>query len=223
MKDVTLRHLDMGRRVTDFTDTHTASIPAGSRAAALVVTITEAVTELEIQGAKQDAAELDGRQATDQKDAALLNLANLMRPINRTARGMEKLRPGITARFRTPRGSNQNYLNRARAYIEEATPMAADFTGRGLPADFLTTLEVAAVTLEETITRQNAALTAKTAATAALAAAQRKLTDAVREFSPIVINIFANDPAVLASWESARHVQRAPKKTKPAPPTPPTP
>lgn len=222
MKDITRNHLERGRRVADFNAAHAASFPAGSRASVLATEISAAVTTMETSGAKQDAAELDRQQATDQKDAARLVLLNLMRAVSGTARGMERLFPGITARFRMPRGSDQNLLDRARAFIEEATPMAADFTGRGLPADFLTTLEAAAVALEAAMTSQNQALAAQTNATAALGVTQRQLAAAVSEFSPIVRNIFAGNPATLAEWESVRHVRRAPKKAKAQATPPPT-
>lgn len=222
MNDTTLRHLNMGRRVVVFTETHAASFPAGSRGSQLITILEAVTTALETQGAKQDAADLDGQRATEEKNAALDALLDLMRPINQTARGMEKLFPGIGGRFKMPRGSDQNFINRARAFIAEATPMAAEFTSRGLPANFLTTLDAAITQVENAVDAQNAALGQQTTATAAVKAAQQQLTEAVREFSPIVRNILREDPAVLAAWESASHVERAPKKAqkKPAPPPP---
>jgi hypothetical protein len=218
MNDTTLRYLDMGRRVTDFNDAHASSYPAGSRASELVGVIAAAVTALEAQGAKQDAADLDWQLATAQKKAALDTLVNLMRPINRMARGMEKLFPGIAARFRMPRGSDQNYINRAHAYITEATPMAAEFTNRGFPANFLTALEAAIAPVESAIEKQNDARAALTASTTALKTAQQQLIEAVREFSPIVSNTFAADAPTRAAWKSASHVERAPKKKAQSPP-----
>lgn len=212
MRDITVRYLGMGRRVADLTAAHAASFPAGSRGSQLITVINEAVTELETQGAKQDAADLDGQQATAEKKAALAILQNLMKPISQTARGMEKLFPGIGGRFKMPRGSEQNFLNRARAFVTEGTPMKAEFTARGFAADFLATLEAAAVAVEAAIDRQNQALAAQTAATAAVNAAQQQLIDSVRELSPIARNTFRDDPATLAAWESASHVERPPKK-----------
>jgi hypothetical protein len=224
MKDVTVRHLDMGRRVNDFTDSHKASFPAGSRAAVLVGNTSTAVSDLETAGAKQEGAERAGQEATRQRDAAIVVLLTLMRAINRTARGMEKLHPGIAALFKMPRSSgDQIIINTARAFLAEATPRAAEFTARGLPANFLTTLEAAINAVLSAIDAQAEALAAQTAATAAVATAQRELTDAVSELSPIISNIFSNDPATLAAWKSASHVERAPKRAKKATPPPPTP
>lgn len=213
MDDVAIRHLNMGRRVTDFTGTHAPSFPAGSRGGQLIPRINAAVELMETQGAKQETAERDGQEATDQKAAWRAALLELMRAINRTARGMRKLFPGIASQFAMPRTyGDQVIINTARAYITSATPIAAEFTGRGLPADFLTALETAINNFESTIAAQDEARNAQTAATAAISDAQRQLIDAVSEFSPIVRNTFRNDPAALAAWESASHVERAPKR-----------
>jgi hypothetical protein len=222
MQDTTIRYLNAGRRMGDFTTTYGPSFPVRSRGSELITVITAATTELETQGARQDAATLDIQQATVEKRAALAALLDLLRAINQTARGMEKLFPGIGGRFRMPRGSDQNYINRARAFIEEATPMTAEFTSRGLPDDFLTTLAAAIGALESAIDRQNNARNALAVATASVKAAQRQLIDAMREFSPIVRNTLRADPAALAAWQSASHVERSPKRARETTPPPPT-
>lgn len=213
MRDITIRHLDMGRRVTDFMDTNNAAFPAGSRASELITAIGAAVAALETESAKQDTAEQSGKQATDQKDAARAALLDLMRPINQTARGMEKLFPGIGVNFGMPRGGgDQPVINRARSFVTTGTPIAAQFVKRGLPADFLTTLETAINRMISTIDLQAESRGQQIAATAAVALAQQQLVDAVHEFSPIVRNVFHDDKATLAAWESASHVERAPKR-----------
>lgn len=224
MQDITIRYLNSGRRMVDFTVTYGAAFPAHSRGSQLIADITGATTTMEVQGAKQDAAALDIQQATDEKNAARDVLLDLLRPINEIARGMAKLFPGIGGRFKMPRGSDQNVINRARAFIEEATPMQAEFTSRGLPEDFLTTLAAAIAAMESAVDRQNTARNALAAATAAVTAAQQQLIDAVREFSPIVRTTLRADPAALAAWKSASHVERAPKRAKQTTPptTPPT-
>jgi hypothetical protein len=222
MQDTSQRTLSMGRRVEDFTTANAASFPAGSRAALLIISISAAVQALEQQGSAQDAAVASGLEATQRKQAALANLRDLMRPVSETARAMEKQSQGISARFRMPRGSEQAIINRARAIRDEAAAMTSEFTGRGLPATFLTDLDASIASVESASDAQDQAQRDETAATAAIAQAEQQLIDAVRELSPIVRNIFRNDAAKLASWESASRTERAPrkKKTTPAPPQP---
>jgi hypothetical protein len=224
MQDSAVRHLDRGRRVADFTATHTSFFPAGSRAAALIVNILAMLAAMEAAGAKQEGAERAGQEATEQRRAARTLLLRLMRAISHTARGMNKLHPGIADLFRMPHGGgDQILINAARAFITEATPFAAEFTGRGLPANFLTALQDAIDQLVSTIEAQAEARGTLTKATAAIKAAQKQLTDDVNELSPIVRNTFRDDPATLAAWESASHVERAPKKKATKTPPPPTP
>lgn len=221
MQDSAIRHLDRGRRVVDFTTTHTSSFPAGSRAAVLIANIMATLAAMETAGAKQEGADRAGQEATEQREAARTVLLSRMRAISQTARGMDKLHPGIADLFRMPRdGGDQILINTARAFIIEATPRAAEFTGRGLPANFLADLQDAIDQMVSAIDAQDEARGAQINATAAVKATQRQLNDDVRELSPIVRNTFRDDPATLAEWESASHVESAPKKAKKTPPPP---
>lgn len=221
MKDLEIRHLDAGRRAREFTSARPADFPAGSRGAVVITNLETAITQTEQQAAAQDAANLDRQEATEQKKAAINALLAQMRAINSTARSIDNLFPGIADQFRMNRGSgDQAILNRARAFIAEATPIQARFTDRGLPATFLTDLQAAISAVEAANNRQSAALAAQTAATAGVAAALRQVRDAMRELNVIVRNRYSNDSAILAAWESASRVERAPKKTTETPPPP---
>jgi hypothetical protein len=215
MKDIAVRYLNTGRRVVDFTEQRATAFPAHSRGSELFTVIRTAVATMETEGAKQEAAERDRKEATDRKEAARAGLLGRLRQMNRTARGMKKLVPGISSQFAMPRTyGDQAVLNTARVFREAASTMTAEFTARGLPDDFLTALDASIQSMEEAIDAQDEALGQQTAATAAVAAAQRQLIDALGEFSPIVRNQFQDDPATLAAWKSASRVERAPHKPK---------
>jgi hypothetical protein len=165
------------------------------------------------QGAKQENAERRSKDATDGKEAARVVLLGLMRAINRTARGMKKLFPDIGNQFAMPRTyGDLSIVNAAHSFITSATPRAAEFTKRGMAADFTDTLAAAIKDVEDAIKAQDEALNEQTAATAGVAAGQKQLLDALHEFDPIVRNVLGNDPQALAAWKSASHVERAPKK-----------
>jgi hypothetical protein len=213
MEDSAVRYLDMGRRVAEFTRAYAASFPAGSHASTLIAKIVAAVELMETMGAKQENAERNGRDATDRKEAKKASLLGLMRPVNRTARGMKKLFPDIGNQFAMPRTySDQSVINVARSYITSAPPLIAEFTKRGLAANFPDALAAGVTAVESAIDAQAEALGEQTAATAGVAAGQKQLTDALHEFDPLVRNTLGNDPQALAAWKSASHVERAPKK-----------
>lgn len=223
MQDSDARQIDRGRRVSELAETLAAAFPDGSHGAASIANIKAALTEAEKQAAKQDDAALDRQESTEQKKAAIKSLLEEMRLINRTARSINNLNPGIADQFRMPRDTEQAILNRARTYINAATPIAAEFTKRGSPDSFLDDLQAAIDAVNAADDRQSAALAAQTAATAGLAAALKRLSAAVLELDAIIRNKFRHDPGTLAAWKSASHLERAPKKAKkPAPPTPPT-
>lgn len=222
MQDSEVRQLDRGQRVRQLLSTLAPPFPDGSRGAELSTALVEAITQTQQQAAKQDAAALDRQESTEQKEAAINSLLEEMRAVNRTARSINKQFPGIADQFRMPGDSDQATLNRARAFIVAATPIAVEFTSRGLPDSFLADLQKAIERVEAAETRQSAALAAQTAATAGVAAALKRELDAVHELDAIMRNRFRNDPATLAAWKSASRIERAPKKAKKAALPPPS-
>ncbi|HEX8000832.1 MAG TPA: hypothetical protein VF528_20795 [Pyrinomonadaceae bacterium] len=173
-----------------------------------------ATTEVEQQAAKQAAAHLSWQEATEQKNAAINSLLAEMRAINLTARSIDKQLPGIADKFRMPRNSDQNVLNYARAFIQEATAIPTEFTNRGLPASFLTDMQARIDAVEAGESSQANALAEKAAATANIAAALKRERDIMRELNAVVRNTFRNDPGLLAAWKSASHIEKAPKRKK---------
>ncbi|HEX8072371.1 MAG TPA: hypothetical protein VF546_20665 [Pyrinomonadaceae bacterium] len=53
-------------------------------------------------------------------------------------------------------------------------------------------------------------------ATAGLTDVLKRAAQIVKQLAPVVRNKLRDDPAALAAWESASHVERAPKRKKPA-------
>lgn len=230
MQDTESRQLDRSRSAREFARTYASAFPAGSRGATLITDLDAVITLIETQAAKQDTATLQRQDRTDQKEAAIAALLELLRRNNLTARSIPDLSPGVAAEFKMPRNSDQAVLNRAAAHINAATPIAAEFTSRGLPATFLTDMQDAIDAVSAAQQAQAAALVQQTAATAALAAALKQERDIVRQLDAIIRNTFRDDPAALAAWDSASHIESGPKKAAAgedadnnAPPAPPAP
>lgn len=221
MKDSEIRQLDMAQRVSEFAKTHAADFPAGSRGAELITSLDAAIASTEQQAAKQDAAALDRQENTEQKQDAINTLLEQMRAISRTARSINQHFPGIGDQFKMPRDIDQAILNRARAFIEAATPIASEFTSRGLPAGFLIDLQAAIDASDAAENSQSAALANQTAATAGVAAALKQVTTIMRELDAVMLNKYRADPSQLAAWKSASRVEKAPKKKETETPPPP--
>ena len=128
--------------------------------------------------------------------------------------------PGLDARFRLPRSlSDRELLGTAQAFARDATPLKAEFIRFALPADFLDDLNAHITEFEAAMTSRHAGVGEQAAATAAFDDALESGLNAVRQLDALVRNTFHADPANLAAWESARHVERAARRA-PAPSAP---
>jgi hypothetical protein len=223
MNDSQIAELDMGQRVRAYAATRPADFPAGSRAAIVLAMLDDAIKETEQSAAKQLSANLDRQESTEQKQGAINTLVEMMQAVNQIARSINPQFPGIADQFKMGRGGDQATLNRARAFIADATPIAVEFTTRGMPATFVADMQAAVDAADSAENRQSIARTAQAAATAAVALALKQLRAAVRELDATFKARYRQDPAALAAWQTASHVEKAPKKKKeatkkPAPP-----
>jgi hypothetical protein len=222
MNDSQTRRYDMFIRVGDFGAEHAAAFPPASLGGQKFAALSNVVDELEQHGTTQAASGGAARTSTDAKKAARENVRRKMAAISETARAMEPSRPGIAASFRMPTSEgDQALLNTARAFAEAATPLASEFIQREMPADFLEELTDAIETFESARNSQNVNTEKRVTATAAIEEVVDRGTALVRELDAIVRNKFRGDQATLAGWESARHVERSPRRTTSEPPPPP--
>jgi hypothetical protein len=225
MKSSVIRCLEMFIRVRQCGVVHAGAFPAGSRGAELFQTLDASIRGLGGHATAQVSARYESREGTRLKNLALAALQEDLKAINRTARVIALTIPGLEEKFRVPYNVGaQEWLAAGRAFAEAAEPLKAEFISRGLPADFLENLRADLDALQELIDSRARKNTAGVAATVAIDDAIERGLNAVRELDAIVRNVFRDDPATLAEWTSASHVERAPRHahddSQPAPPTP---
>jgi hypothetical protein len=229
MKKSETRVLNMLRSVRLHGQPRAAAFPPNSRGGELYASINTGITNTERFSSEQAKHERNFREASKRKNIAEDSMENLMVSMNRTARSMSRTIPGVEEKFRLP--SNKDgvmWLAAARAFVTEAEPLADEFVRRNMASDFIDDLKARILTVVEADDAQEKAESARIEATANLAGAiQQGLAD-VRELDAIVRNTYAGNEAELATWESASHVERAPRRTgeeeeeePPAPPAPP--
>jgi hypothetical protein len=219
MKDSQSRQMDSSARVHEFNAAHAAT--AGPRAVELAGMHDAVITETRMWAGKQAAAHLDWQEQTEQKNAAIKSLQDELRAMSLTARSINKQFPGIADQFKMPRNSDQNVINTAYAFIEAATPIASEFKKRGSADAFLTNTQTKIDAVVAAEGRQATALANRTTATTNLEAALRRERDIVRELNAIYRNTFRSDPGILAAWDNARRIEKAPEKKKEDEPPPP--
>jgi hypothetical protein len=219
MDAVERRRFDMLVRVRDFGLANAADFPAGSIGAANFAEINSVITELEESGEAQNSGMSAGKQGTKLKSIARAEIREQMRTINRTAHSMAIDIPGIEDKFRMPRGDNdQILLAAARAFASDGVPFKNQFVEYGLPAAFIDDLNEDITAFGVAVGDRNAAIDEHVGATAAIDAQIERGIIAVRRLRAIVPNRFRDNPAKLAAWTSASHVENAPQRK--APPQP---
>jgi len=204
--------------VRDFGAENTADFPAGSAGANNFASVGAAADEMEQSGAAQTSGA--SGQATMQKDVALAELREDLRAINRTARALAVDDSAIGEMFRMLSGNNeQNLLAAARTFLTNAAPLKNQFIEYGLPADFLDDLQSDITAFEQAASGKSTATGEKVSATASIGNAVQNGLEGLRRLQAIVPNKYRDNPAKLAAWTSASHVERAAKKKTPTPPT----
>lgn len=215
MNDSDTRRMEMFIRVDQFATTEAALFPAASFQSELLITLRQIISDLETQASAQASGKGSARQGGQSKEVARQELRASLEAISRTARVMSATIPGLENKFRAPRSvSDQQLLAIARAFAADALPIKAEFIKRGLPASFIEDLNADIAALEEATTHRMQGTQEHITATAAIDELIDRGIQAVRELDAIMRNLLANNPARLAAWMSASHVERPPRRPK---------
>jgi hypothetical protein len=223
MQDTETRQHEMFLRLDQFHSVeHAADFPANTRAGQLAQTLHDIVTQLIEQVGAQTAARRLAQSSTEVKDDGRQRLRALLEQIRDTARGMDAERPGTAALFKLTSRTDEALIAAARAFLTNAQPLKAEFIKNELPADFLEQLQQRLTDFEQARAAQSTHMAQQVAATTAIRTLLAEGRRARQQLKPIVLNKYRNDPAKLAAWTSAGHVESAAKpKTKTKAATPP--
>lgn len=209
------RRLDMLGRVAGFRTRHAADLTAASRLAGLLDTAAAAESEATGGGTDQSSGKGAAKSGTSTKADLYLGLLADLRDIRNTSRTISKTIPGTAEKFQIPASVSQiNILTTARAFLQDAGPLEAEFIACEMEADFLKDLEDDIKAYDKAEDVQNDGQGKRTMATRTIEEAIDDGYEAVRDAEPLVRNKYKNNPAVLAEWFAASHVERAPRKEK---------
>jgi hypothetical protein len=202
--------------VTEFATAEAAFFPPASVGGQLFAEISSALAQLGTHVSAQAGGGNTAREGTEQKALAQEDLLDLMMMIRRTARSMDHEHPGLYAKFRIPPDlSATELLGVAEHFAAEATPFKTNFIAYGLPETFLEDLNEQIADVREALADQTAGTRTRVTATAGIRETLDKGFTALRRVDPIVRNVFRDQPAKLAAWASARHLERAPRRQRP--------
>ena len=211
MNDRETRRYDMFGRVQTFGKDNTADFVAGSKAAGHFTTLAKVITDLETAKAGQDGGSATAKSVL--LDALRLDLQN----VARTARAIDANEPGFADSYRLPDSPSQTALLTAAdaVVLELAQPgIPAKFIAYEMPADFVQDLkdDIAAIrSADDDMESDDQSGVASTAAVGRLIKAGMA---EVTQLDAIMRNKYARNTDKLRAWDSASHIERAPKREK---------
>lgn len=196
-------------RIRDFGAAHTDLFPAGTIAGKAFAAITTAVDQLSAYAATQASRRGTAMEGTTAKGAARDGLREALQTISRTARILALDAPGLDDRFQLPRGSNDHHLlTAARAFVQDAAPLAAGFVAHGLPETFVADLQKTIDAFEAAGHDHSAGRESRIAARAGITALLGDAFTTVERLDVLVTNLLRDDPGLTAAWASVRRVEQ---------------
>jgi len=214
MNNVINRMYEMFVRVSSFATERAASLPEDTLAPEMLAELKRVIEELTEAGTSQASGLTSVQRATAERTAARETLRASMQACTHAARVMAIDTPGLETKFRLPRsGSDTALLQTARAFVADALPLKDKFLRLGMRPSFIEDFKEDIADLERAMGQQNTGRGAHVSATASVESAAERGMVAVRTLDVIFRNLFRDDPATLATWGSARHVE-SPARTR---------
>lgn len=201
-------------RASAFADANAADFPETSKGGQAAAEIKDALAKIERHETSR-ASSLNALQQakTGRKDEREL-LRALLRAISSTAKiiGVEhpEVRGGF--KFKGASISDQTLLATARAFSSAALPIKDLFIEYDMAPDFHEELNLRIANFEQYLNKQTAQAGERVAANASLESELGRGAAALERYHTAVTNKYRKDPAKLAAWERARHLERAPHK-----------
>lgn len=216
MKDIERRRLDMFKRVRTFANSYRDKFSPTSLAISTVTSLEGVIGELEQTAALKTSTTNVSQQKTTNKSMIKDSIREVLEMISRTARVMAFDDAGFEQKFRLPKDlSEQQLLDTARAFLEDAIPLAAKFRDYEVPETFLDDLKEDIEAFEKVLAERQDVVLQRIESNASIDNLIDRGMKEVRIFDAIINNKFRDDVGILTAWTNAKHIERVGKKEKP--------
>lgn len=221
MNGTEMKETERNIRVDEFLEERAADFAGISIAVELIAELKASVAKVQATYQKQLSEGENSRQNYDEVKEAYRDLRDTMRAVSGLDVGIAKRATGFNELFPYPQGSSRRKLIAlTRTAADNAEPNLEKFTKRGMDDNFPATLREKADTLEGFLNAAASSTGKRVGATDTLGKDVDDANDIVEELDPIVKLVYKNDPANLAAWKFASHIERhTPKPRVPKPPT----
>lgn len=223
MKDSNRRDYEACKRDVQWSVDYVALIPVGTVFETKFAAMSAKVDSIEAKAGDQMLAIGETGEEFDQKGDSRSELRQKVSDISDAAVAAEPDNPGIQEVFRFRRNMNDaDLLATARAFVLREPEFGAvikDYSNNG---SWSAQLTAAADAFEAAIDQASSALGSRAAAVAEI---NQEVAGAmqIKRTLDKMVPLFITDTGALAAWNTATHVERAPKSKPKPPPTPPTP
>jgi hypothetical protein len=202
-----IRKFDMLRRVQQFLDDFAAKL-FGATAAAARQALDQLVQDMRVNEAEQASNTLNAKSQTAAQAALRVKLVtDHMRPVALIAAAHLRDVPEFKA-LQVPKVKVKAavLVQDANAMAEAAKPYQQVFVGNGRPETFVDDLVAAAGAVRASIDARGKSITKKAAARDGLKATATRAHAVLRFLDAQVKSAAADDPKLLAAWQSAKRI-----------------
>ena len=209
-------------RVADFGTKHVGLFPTTTIAGEILSEIVTAVSALSGHTTEQLTAAAAVRRSSNIRKEAREALVRQLESMEQTARVVK-----INDFWMPNRPLESSLIKTGHHFAEAAEGFKTEFIQHGLAPDFIEKLKTVLQNLEGAILSRKEGKDLVKRAIDQYETMAGKALDLLARFEVLVSNSLADTPGVIAEWEAARRVEKAPpskvKKAKPGPPPNPQP
>ncbi len=211
---------DAFNRILDVLPVEFADLPKNSEAAAAAADLQTQYGIIISESGAQSGFAGAGKSGTAVRAVARLSIEDYLSTLSRTARSLSRTMPGFDKNYpASSRLDNTELLNEARAVAAKALADEAIFIGRGLTSEFITSINGFIADFDAAQDVSNVADGSRGAAVGSKNDAYEKGLDDVDVINDFIRNFYRSQPAKLAAWKIASHVERSAKRKKDDPQT----
>ena len=204
---------DMFNRVLDVLPVEFTDLPAGSDADAAAADLQAQYNVVIGESGAQSGFQGTGEEGTALRAVARQNIRDYLSTLGRTARSISRKTPGFDSNYPPPSGmEDAELLNEARAVAPKAIADKTIFIGRGLTLEFLESIEAFVTAFDASQDTTNVAEGSRGAAVSEKNTAYEKGLDDVDLLNDFIRNFYRDQPAKLAAWKIASHIERSAKR-----------
>lgn len=219
MNDRYRRIYEAAQRVLAFIAANLAIFSDVPIVAAMKTELSDTLDALENLGADKVTKTGASRDTSLHRGDARENLRDAMQHVADMWKRIAPKTGGDLNKFRMPRGGDTDIISTAESFAEQLPAVAAEFTSRGFPADFVANLQTDIDAFAQSVGGAEQARIARVGTNAAFDQPVKTCKNLIEDLDPIVKMKFAANPQKLAEWLVASHVERAPKSGVKNPPT----